>query len=223
MIKENIEIIKNKISKTCTRMGINPESITIVGACKKMPPEKIEEAYKYGINIMGENIVQDAIVKYETLKSTGITWQMIGHLQTNKIRKALEIFSMIQSVDSFHLAEEINKRTKKPISVLIEINTSGEASKYGISPKNAVSNIREIASLPNIKICGLMTIGPLNDNPRPAFKLLKELNEKIKLENIPCVEMKYLSMGMSDDYEIAIEEGANIIRLGRVIFGERQK
>lgn len=220
-MKENIEIIRDKIHKACTKVNRNPDSITIVGACKKMTPEKVEEAYNCGIKIMGENIVQDAMMKYEALKHTDIEWHMIGHLQTNKIRKALEIFSTVQSVDSFHLAEQINKRTEKTLPVLIEVNTSGEISKYGLSPEQVISTLRQISTLPHIKIHGLMTIGPLDKDPRPAFRLLRELRDKTELENIPEVSMKWLSMGMSDDYEIAIEEGSNMLRLGRVIFGER--
>ncbi|MDD5529104.1 MAG: YggS family pyridoxal phosphate-dependent enzyme [bacterium] len=223
LIKENIEKIREKIHKACAKTGRDPDSVVIVGACKHNTPERIEAAYNYGIKVMGENIVQDALVKYDALKHTDIKWHMIGHLQTNKVKKILEMASMIQSVDSLYLAEEINKRASRKIPVLIEVNTSEEVTKYGTSAEQVIPMLKQIAVLENIKISGLMTIGPLEKDPCPAFKLLRGLKEKIESENIPGVSMEWLSMGMSDDYELAIEEGANIVRLGRVIFGERKK
>ncbi|MDI6840519.1 MAG: YggS family pyridoxal phosphate-dependent enzyme [bacterium] len=221
MIGENIERIREKIDKAAKRAGRNPASVVIVCASKGVTPERIEEAIECGIRIIGENVVQDALKKYYAVKSNA-EWHMIGHLQTNKINKALDIFAMIQSLDTLHLAEEINKRACKPIPVLIEVNTSGESTKYGFNPDQVITSIRKISNLPNIVIQGLMTIGPLNQDPRPSFKLLRALKDKIEDENIPKVSMQWLSMGMTDDYEIAIEEGSNMVRIGRGIFGERK-
>jgi len=146
---------------------------------------------------------------------------MIGHLQRNKVKKALQLFDCIQSVDSLKLAEELNKRASSPIRVFVEVNTSGEPTKYGVSPDEAVDFVCKIAELPNLKIEGLMTIGPLHGDPRPAFRTLRKLGDELNALNIPDVHIKYLSMGMSDDFEIAIEEGSNMIRIGRALFGPR--
>lgn len=222
MIKENIEKIRERIAKAAKKVGQDPDSIVIVAASKGATTEKIEEAIECGIKVIGENIVQDALKKYYAAKGDA-EWHMIGHLQTNKVRKALEMFSLIQSVDSIRLAKEINKRAYEPIPVLLEVNTSGEFTKFGISPDEVVTTIKQISTLPKIKIQGLMTIGPLNEDPMPSFRVLRELRDNVEKEDIEEVSMDWLSMGMTSDFEIAIEEGSNMVRIGRAIFGKRNQ
>jgi len=220
-IEENIDRIRDRIKAAANRVGRQADSIEIVAACKGVKPEFIEEAISYGIRIIGENRIQEARQKYDIIQNRA-EWHMIGHLQTNKVKKALEMFSMIQSLDSLKLAQEISKRANNTVDVLIEVNTAGELTKYGVKPEELISFIEQVSKLPNIKVCGLMTIGPLSDDPRPSFKLLRKLRDEIEAKSIEDVRMEWLSMGMTDDYEYAIEEGSNMIRIGRGIFGARQ-
>lgn len=198
------------------------KSVTILAATKGVPVPLILEALSAGITNIGENRVQEALLKIPNLKIQfpRVKFHMIGHLQTNKVKAALELFDVIQSVDSQHLAEEISQRATKPIEIMIEVNTSGEASKFGVEPDKTLELIQQIDQLPNLKITGLMTLGPLTDDPdqsRKAFRRLKELRDLIISSGYP--QVKHLSMGMSDDYPLAIEEGSDIIRVGRIIFG----
>lgn len=185
---------------------------------------QIEEAINAGVKIIGENRVQDAKEKYQNL-TAGIEWHLIGHLQTNKVKYAVEIFNCIHSVDSIKLAQEIDKRSKqfgKIMDVLVEVNVSGEESKYGIKPEEVKPFIKNISEFLRIKVRGLMTIAPIvkdKEEVRPYFRKLRELSKEIKSKNIENVKMDYLSMGMTKDFEIAIEEGANMVRIGRGIFG----
>ena len=185
---------------------------------------QIEEAINAGVKIIGENRVQDAKEKYQIL-TAGIEWHLIGHLQTNKVKYAVEIFNCIHSVDSIKLAQEIDKRSKqfgKIMDVLVEVNVSGEESKYGIKPEEVKPFIKNISEFLRIKVRGLMTIAPIvkdKEEVRPYFRKLRELSKEIKSKNIENVKMDYLSMGMTEDFEIAIEEGANMVRIGRGIFG----
>lgn len=185
---------------------------------------QIEEAINAGVKIIGENRVQDAKEKYQIL-TAGIEWHLIGHLQTNKVKYAVEIFNCIHSVDSIKLAQEIDKRSKqfgKIMDVLVEVNVSGEESKYGIKPEEVKPFIKNISEFLRIKVRGLMTIAPIvkdKEEVRPYFRKLRELSKEIKSKNIENVKMDYLSMGMTKDFEIAIEEGANMVRIGRGIFG----
>ena len=216
-IKERIREILKEI----------PENIVLLVATKGRTVEEINEAIEAGIEIIGENYVQEAEKKFKII-GRKVKWHMIGHLQTNKVKKAIEIFDMIETVDSEKLAKEIDKEAKKRnivFPVLIEINSGREKQKSGVFPEDAEKLIYEISKYENIKIEGLMTMGPFVKNPediRPYFRLTKELFEKFKNLNLPNVEMKYLSMGMSDTWKIAIEEGANIIRIGTAIFGPRR-
>ncbi len=203
-----------------------PEGVLVVAAAKTRGPQEINEAIEAGIKIIGENYVQEAErVKGEV--GGKVQWHFIGHLQTNKVKKAVEIFDMIETVDSVELAREIDKRCReasKIMPVLIEINCAREAGKAGVCYEDAEALIRGIAGLKNIRVAGLMTMGPAAGQPgdaRPYFRETKKLYDEIKGLKIPNVEMKYLSMGMTDSYRIAIEEGANIIRIGSRIFGER--
>jgi pyridoxal phosphate enzyme (YggS family) len=224
-IKENLLRLKERISSAAKRLGKDVSGITLVAATKDVPAALIKNAVDAGIRQIGENKVQEAEAKYEALKDLSIEWHMIGHLQTNKVKKALSIFSVIQSVDSSRLAEKISteaQKTGKKVDIFLEINTSGEASKYGIIPEKAAETAEHVSKLPNLSLKGLMTVGPFTadeNKVRNSFKLLKNLSEQIASKNLPNVEMKYLSMGMTDDFETAIEEGSNLIRVGRAIFG----
>jgi PLP dependent protein len=225
-IAENLAKIRERIGKAAIRSGRDPKEIKLVGATKGVPPELIEEAIKAGLRDIGENRVQEAASKIDAIQNYPINWHMIGHLQTNKVKQALEIFSVIQSVDSERLAKEISARAVKPVEVFMEVNTSGEASKYGVSPESAPGLATYICKHSNLKLTGLMTIGPntdVEDDRRKSFKMLKDLFNRIKGLNLPSLELEYLSMGMSDDFEIAIEEGSNLVRIGRAIFGVEHK
>ena len=216
MIRENVKKILDEL----------PDGVLLVAAAKTRTPEEILEAIEAGIQIIGENYVQEAERAYEVIGNR-VKWHMIGHLQRNKVKKAVRIFDMIETVDSIGLAKEIDKQCKKIgkiMPVLVEINSGEEPQKSGVMPDEAIDLVKEISKFENIKVEGLMTMGPLLDDPeelRPYFRKTKELFEKIKEMNIPNVEMKYLSMGMSDSYKVAIEEGANIVRIGTKIFGPR--
>jgi pyridoxal phosphate enzyme (YggS family) len=223
-ISENIAHLREEIRETAEKAGRNPEEIRVIAATKDVPVSLIKEALNCGIKDIGENRVQEAAGKFESLKKEfpDVTWHMIGHLQTNKVNKALRMFSFFQSVDNLHLAEFLNERAQEPVEILLEINTSGEQTKYGILPGNAVELCRQVAKLSNPKIKGLMTIAEFTDDrniSRKNFRVLKEIKEKIQQEKIPNVQMKYLSMGMTSDFKIAIEEGSNMIRVGTGIFG----
>jgi len=217
MIAENVKKILKEL----------PEGVELVAAAKARTPEEIVEAVEAGIKIIGENYVQEA---REAFKLVGhrAKWHFIGHLQTNKAKKAVELFDMIETVDSVKLAKEIDKRCNtlgKAISVLVEINSGREPQKFGLLPEEAESFIREIAQLKNLKVKGLMTMGPAFGDPekaRPYFIETRKAFNKIKSLDIPEVEMKYLSMGMTNSYLVAIEEGANIVRIGTKIFGPRE-
>lgn len=209
------------------RGRLRPDTL-LVAVIKNVPTEQVEEAIRAGITDIGENRVQEAEARIPYLKDKypHIKVHMIGHLQTNKVKKVLPMLDMVQSVDSLRLAEEIDKRADRPVEALIEVNTSGETTKYGILPENALELINSISSLPNIRIKGLMTIAVFSEDPgkvRPCFVRLREIKDQIIASQIEDVEMCYLSMGMSDDYEIAIEEGSNVVRVGRAIFGSRRK
>ncbi len=216
MIEENVEKILNEL----------PEGVTLVGAAKNRTPEEIQEAVDAGVKIIGENYIQEAERAFKVIGKR-VKWHLIGPLQRNKAKKAVEIFDMIETVDSVRIAREIDKRCKaigKIMPVLIEINSGREEQKAGVFPEDALELVKEISGLPSIRIVGLMTMGPRLGNPedsRPYFIKTRKIFEKIKSLNLPGVEMKYLSMGMTNSYKIAIEEGANMVRIGTLIFGER--
>ncbi len=203
-----------------------PDNVKLVAATKQRNIEEILQAVDAGIRIVGENYVQEALSKYK--KIDNVEWHLIGHLQRNKVKDAIKIFDCIQSVDSLRLAEEINKQCEKlnkVMPILIEVNIGGEESKYGISSDKTVDLIAQIALLPNIHVEGLMTMEPYFDNPndaRPYFRKMKQLFDEIKNMNIPDTEIKILSMGMSNSYQVAIEEGSNMVRIGTKLFGPRE-
>ncbi len=216
MIRENVKKILDEL----------PDGVILVAAAKTRTPEEILEAIEAGVQIIGENYVQEAERAYEVIGNRA-KWHMIGHLQKNKVKKAVRIFDMIETVDSVKLAKEIDKQCKKigkVMPVLVEVNSGEEPQKSGVMPDEVVDLVKEISQFENIKVEGLMTMGPLLDDPeelRPYFRKTRELFERIRDMDIPNVEMKYLSMGMSDSYKVAIKEGANMVRIGTKIFGPR--
>lgn len=223
-VKDNLETINKKIKEATLKVNRDPQEIKLVAVTKTATLEQIKEAINEGVKIIGENKVQEAKEKYQVLTKE-VKWHLIGHLQTNKVKYAVEIFDLIHSVDSIKLAKEIDKRSvqfKKTIDVLIEVNISGEETKYGYNPEKVEAFLKEISEFSGIRVRGLMTIAPISKNKeevRPYFRRLRELSERIRDKNIKNIKMDYLSMGMTDDFEIAIEEGANMVRIGRGIFG----
>lgn len=223
-IKNNLETINKKIKKAALRVNRNFREIKLVAVTKTATIEQIKEAISTGVKIIGENKVQEAKEKYQIL-TADIEWHLVGHLQTNKVKYAIEIFDFIHSVDSIKLAKEIDKRSLqfgKITNVLVEVNISGEETKYGIKPEQVEPFLKEISEFSRIRVRGLMTIAPIvedKEEVRPYFRKLRELSKEIKSKNIKNVKMDHLSMGMTDDFEVAIEEGANMVRIGRGIFG----
>lgn len=228
MIKDNILKIKGRVKSVCSKINIDPNSIIIVCVSKNRTVEQIKEVISSGLTNIGENRVQEALLKFNDLRlvrgDKPICRHLVGHLQTNKAKEAVGIFDLIHSVDSRHLAEEINKqaaRINKVQEILVEVKTSPEAAKSGIKPEKTVEFVQEISRLTNIRVIGLMTIAPLVDDPqnsRPYFRALRELRDRINERSALSCQLSALSMGMTDDFEIAIEEGSNMIRLGRAIF-----
>jgi pyridoxal phosphate enzyme (YggS family) len=218
MIREQVEKL----------LGELPEGVLLVGAAKTRTPDEILEAIEAGLEIVGENYVQEAEKAFQKVGSRA-KWHMIGHLQTNKVKKAVAVFDMIETVSSVRLAEEIDKacaKTGKVMPVLIEINSGEEEQKSGVNPEEAESLIRAMSPLKNIRIMGLMTMGPFAGDPeesRPYFRKTKKIFDTLKAMDFPGVEMRYLSMGMSNSYKVALEEGANMVRIGTKLFGERRK
>lgn len=225
-IQVNIADIKEEIKQICHSCGRNPEDITLVVVTKTVDPERINYAVDCGVSNLGENKVQEIMDKYETV-SKNIKWHLIGHLQTNKVKYIIDKVELIHSVDSVKLAEEISKRAERydiTKDVLVQINVAEEETKFGIGLEEAVNFVKSISAFDNIRIKGLMTIAPYSENPegvRLVFRQLREKFDELSQMNLPNTEMKYLSMGMSNDYHIAIEEGANMIRIGTAIFGKR--
>ena len=203
-----------------------PPGVELVAAAKTKSPAEVLEAIEAGVTIIGENYVQEAQAAFAAVGRKA-RWHCLGHLQSNKVKKAVEIFDMIETVDSADLAREIGKRSAalgKTMPILIEINSGEEGQKTGVLPAEAEALIRTIAAIPNVAIQGLMTMGPFEGDPedsRPYFKRTREIFEAVKNLGLPNVEMKYLSMGMTNSYRVAIEEGANLVRLGTKIFGPR--
>jgi pyridoxal phosphate enzyme (YggS family) len=225
-ISSNINAIKQKIAAAAQRAGRDPLSIKLMAVTKTVEPERIGTAIEAGLTMLGENYVQEAKDKI-TIIGDRAQWHMIGHLQTNKAKYAVKLFDYVHSVDRLELAQELDKRAgqiNRKLSVLIEVN-SGEESKSGIEKTQALELVRQVAHLPNLTLRGLMTMAPYSDNPensRPYFKALRDLRDDIDRASITGISMEELSMGMTDDFEVAIEEGATIIRVGRAIFGKRQ-
>ena len=226
MLKENLELVEKRISEACARAGRAREDVTLIAVSKTKPASVLREAYDLGVRDFGENYVQELSDKMETLPKD-IRWHMIGHLQRNKVKYIIDKVCMIHSVDSYRLAEEINIQAKKrrtTVPILIEVNIAGEASKFGISAEDTILLAEEIAGLENVRIKGLMLIAPYVSDPeenRVHFQKMKQLSVDIADKNIDNVSMEILSMGMTGDYTVAIEEGATMVRVGTGIFGER--
>ena len=218
-IERNIQEVTRRIALACKRAGRSPEEVTLVAITKTIGPAAIRAAFQAGLRHFGENRVQEAKPKLGELENirTQCTWHMVGHLQTNKAKTAGALFDIIQSVDSVRLAEFLSRHAQKTIPILLEVNIAGEASKSGFSTGEVFLAMKEIERMSKLEIKGLMTIAPLASDPeevRPVFRRLRELRNSMGLE--------HLSMGMTDDFEVAIEEGSTMVRIGRAIFGERR-
>lgn len=226
MIQENIKLVEENIKKACEKVGRDVNEVTLIAVSKTKPYTAIEEALPTGVKDYGENKVQELCDKYEILPKD-IKWHMIGHLQRNKVKYLVGKASLIHSVDSIRLAEQIEKEYAKAdeiANILIEVNMAQEESKFGITSEETEQLVREIAKFPHIRIKGLMTIAPYTDNPesnRVYFRNMKKLSVDIENKNIDNVSMSVLSMGMTGDYQVAVEEGATLVRVGTRIFGER--
>ena len=226
MVAENYREVDRRVGEACARSGRNRKEVTLIAVSKTKPVELIREAMDAGADVFGENKVQELCDKYEQLPKT-LHWHLIGHLQRNKVKYIVDKVDLIHSVDSMRLAEEISKEAEKKqtdVKVLIEVNVAQEESKFGVSVDETEELVKEIAKLPRIHVLGLMTIAPNVSDPeenRPVFRTLKKLAVDIKMKNIDNVRMDVLSMGMTGDYQVAIEEGATMVRVGTGIFGER--
>jgi len=222
-IRENLKAVHRRMTAAAEQSGRRLEDIELVAVTKTVPAEDIEQAIACGVDIIGENRMQEAAAKFPQVKGDA-RWHMVGHLQRNKVKKALEIFQLIHSVDSFRLAEEISRLAAaqgRTMDVLVQVNTSGEVSKFGLDPQQTVPFLESLAPLSGLRVQGLMTIGAFLPDPeavRPCFRQLRELFERAGDLHLPNVRMRYLSMGMSNDYPVAIAEGANLIRVGTAIF-----
>ncbi len=226
MVTENLKIVEEKIAKACERAKRDRSEVTLIAVSKTKPEVMIEEAYAAGQRDFGENKVQEICRKKELLPED-IRWHMIGHLQRNKVHQVVNKACLIHSVDSLRLAETISHEAEKKeikVPVLVEVNVAQEESKFGVTTEETISLVEEIAKLPHIQVRGLMTIAPFVEDPeenRGIFRKLKQLSVDIAAKNINNVNMSVLSMGMTNDYEVAIEEGATMVRVGTGIFGER--
>jgi pyridoxal phosphate enzyme (YggS family) len=216
-IAERIAHVRQLVERAAERAGRSPADVTIVAVSKGFPPAAIDEAAIAGIADLGENRVQEAAAKIAALRGLPVTWHLVGHLQTNKAKTALELFDIIHSVDSLHLAEALSHPDRSgPLPILLEVNASGEATKFGFPPCEVADAAQAVARLPHLDLRGLMTVAPFVSDPetvRPVFRELRRLRDALGLRE--------LSMGMTDDFEVAIEEGATLVRIGRAIFGER--
>lgn len=226
-IETNLSLVKERIAQAAARSGRDLKDIGIIAVTKNVPLDVVNQAIQAGIRMVGENRAQEAVTKFPYL-GTDVQRHFIGHLQRNKVGTVVEMADLIHSVDSLRLAEEISKwgqRLQKPVEVLIQVNISGESSKYGVGPDQLLDFIGRVSQFPNVKIRGLMTIAPECTNAedtRPIFRELFRLAERIRESKLPGVEMRFLSMGMTNDYWVAVEEGANLVRVGRALFGPRE-
>ena len=227
-IAQNLKFVQERINKACEVAGRDPKEVKLLLATKTVEPTRIQQAFSLGYTLIAENKVQELKEKYEALKSTPHTNHFIGHLQTNKIKDILKCdVSCVESLDRYDLAEKLHQKLSqvgKEIDVFIQVNTSGEESKFGVAPEQALELVKQVAQFPTLHSKGLMTIGLFSaeeEKVRKCFQLLKNIQEQIIALNLPNVEPKELSMGMSGDLEIAIAEGATIVRVGTAIFGER--
>lgn len=226
MLKENLEQVEYNIRKACRRSGRDPGEVTLIAVSKTKPAETLKEAYDLGVRIFGENKVQELVEKYDVLPGD-IQWHLIGHLQRNKVKYVIDKAALIHSVDSLRLAQTIEKEAAKhglTAHILIEVNVAREESKFGVFPEEVEELVQQIGSLSHIQVDGLMTIAPFVEDPeenRPVFRELRKLSVDIDKKKVDNVNMSVLSMGMTNDYQVAIEEGATMVRVGTGIFGAR--
>ena len=229
-IKENVAHVREQVATAARRAGRNPDEITLMAVSKTFAPEQIREAYDVGLRVFGENRVQEFAGKFDAVRElSGAEWHLIGHLQSNKAAKAAELFGAIDSLDSVKLAERLNAAARnagKMLPALIEINVGGEAAKSGVAPSSEELNqiLQSATQWKSLKIRGLMTVPPFTKDPegaRPYFRQLRQIRDQIAARNPPGISMGVLSMGMSHDFEVAIEEGSTCVRVGTAIFGER--
>jgi pyridoxal phosphate enzyme (YggS family) len=231
-VKEDIARVREQIFAAVRRAGRNPDEITLMAVSKTFPPERIREAYNSGLRVFGENRVQEFAGKFDAVRELAdAEWHLIGHLQSNKAGKAAELFGAVDSIDSVKLAERLNaaaENSGKTLSALIEVNVGGEAAKSGAAPDSVELEqiLSDAAEWKNLKVRGLMTVPPYTEDPegaRPYFRRLREIRAQIAARNLPGISMDVLSMGMSHDFGVAIEEGSTCVRVGTAIFGERTK
>ncbi len=229
MIAENLQNIRSRIDSVCHRVGRNPEDVGLVAVSKSVDAVRINDAYAAGQRDFGENYVQEFRKKQEIITASDLHWHFIGHLQSNKVKMLVGSVALIHSVDSLHLAGEIERQAAKAerqVEVLIEVLTTDESTKTGVSPDAVAGLVESMSPLAHVRVAGLMTVGPFLPDPetaRPCFRKLRELKEEIEARRFPDVCMRHLSMGMTNDFEIAIEEGATLVRIGTGIFGARAK
>jgi PLP dependent protein len=229
MISADIQTIRKRIAAACSRCGRQPSEVTLVAVAKTFPAERVEEAVRAGVVDIGENYVQEVLAKRAVLGSPEIRWHFIGHLQSNKVRQVAGWVHLVHALDSTSLARELDLRAERAgrtIEALVEVNTTGEQSKFGLPPERVPAFIRELEPLTHIRIGGLMTIGPFLPDPegsRPMFRTLRTLRDTIARTPQENVDLRHLSMGMTGDFEVAIEEGATLVRIGTAIFGSRKK
>jgi pyridoxal phosphate enzyme (YggS family) len=225
-IAANCRVISDRIGAAAARSGRDPGAVKLLAASKSQSIERVRAAMAAGIRLFGENYVQEAQAK-KAAAGSSVEWHMIGHLQRNKVKIAAELFDVIESLDSVELARALDREAaarKRTVRALVEVNLAGEASKSGIAKERVASLLDAIVSLQHLKIEGLMTVPPMSDDPestRPYFRMLAELNRKLKRQEAANIHLKELSMGMSQDYEVAIEEGSTLVRIGTALFGPR--
>ncbi len=225
MLQDNLEIVQKRLARAAAKRGISKEEITLIAVTKTIPLDKVYRAWELGIRNFGENRLQEALPKISSLPS-GLNWHFMGHLQTNKVKDVLPFFKLIHSLDRLKLAHVLQKEAEKinrVVDVLVQVNIGSEETKYGFEPDKVEEALGEIVLLDRIKVKGLMAIAPLVDNPEKVRTYFSGLNQLFKNLKVPGAMMKYLSMGMTNDFEVAVEEGSNMVRIGTALFGERVK
>jgi PLP dependent protein len=227
MIAENLKNLLQRIEQACLKCGRQSQEVRLIAVSKTFPVNDIQEAISAGHKDFGENYVQELLAKHQILSGTPLHWHFIGHLQSNKVKYIGEFIHLIHSVDNISLGREISKRAERNNriqDILVEVLTTEEATKYGVRPEKAIALIKELSQLQHLRICGLMTMGPFSDNPddsRQSFRSVRELKKEIESAGIENVNLLHLSMGMTHDFEVAIEEGSTMVRIGTAIFGRR--
>ncbi len=229
MIRDNVEAVRRRIAEACRRAGRDPAGVTLVAVSKTFPAGQVREVVRCGVRDIGENYVQELLGKREGLGAEPVRWHFVGHLQSNKVRHLADWITLVHALDSIDLARELDRRAAhagRVLDVLVEVNTTGEGTKFGLTPGRTVGFIAGLAPFRNIRIAGLMTIGPFLPDPegsRPMFRQLRELRDEAARLGQDNATMEHLSMGMTGDFEVAIEEGATLVRIGTAIFGPRRK